>query len=427
MEGAYDISKCIIDAICSPNSKQLEGVNPAVKFDGNCTYNWHVVSLCFFLVLINYIYTFLNTRSNTQSIESKPKPEDSDHDDHDDEEEDDDVPDVEHCSASDKEDNLKEKKEKEAETDKQNEKHMSEGMEQMKTPTIEPNVQKHQALLTNLEDMPEEELEEWKNQEWKKYMINVEEEWQFLNLCIEQERQNWIDSKDKELENWMKKMENKWMDIDNIGKEHQCTFIKSDLKDDDQSHLKERLKHEVKNSIYRDWKNWIRDNESYLNTWLIKQWTEWRNNKILNFLMAEWRLQEDEYWTEWEQTETWKWLQFNKRRKWLTWKNRVSNEKQEWENWVKIKEQRVIYNKYKKWTLWINAKKRSINQWVEWLADKCVNDSRWNTWIKEKYKELVLQENMERAELMKKLKNRKTHQASTFLSLNDKLESVDEA
>ncbi|EUD64343.1 hypothetical protein C922_05282 [Plasmodium inui San Antonio 1] len=323
---------------------------------------------------------------------------------------------------------------KQEEKNKGIEEHIAEGMEKIRKLLTGADKQKNHAVLTYLQEMPEEQLEKWKNKEWKKYMANIEEEWQLLNLWIEEQRQNWIDSKDKQLENWMNEMENKWMDIDNIDKEYGCRLIKSCLKGDDESQIKEKLKHELKNLIYRDWKSWIQENESQLNTWLIKLWIQWKNNKISKFLMAEWKLKENEYWNEWEKTETWKWLYFNKRRQWETWKKRVTNEKQEWENWVRIKEERVIYSKYKKLTLWMNKKKPSINQWVESLADKCVNDSRWNTWINEKYSKFMLEQKLEkrqrrreekRKELMKKRKkknnnnkNRDSNNSNSNISRN---------
>ncbi|GAB65096.1 tryptophan-rich antigen [Plasmodium cynomolgi strain B] len=403
MELAHDASKTMsmANAIFSPVSTKLSCFNPAVKFDGNFLYVWAIISLSIFLAFLNHLYSFFNKKSNRLSILWNRKQEDKESDDEeveDDEEEGED--DEEYYEASDKEDFLTEQEEK----DKENEKHIAEGKEKIRKLIIEADKQKNYVVLTDLTDLTEEELEEWKNQEWKKYMSNIEEEWQLLNLWIEEERQNWIDSKDKELENWMNKMENKWMDVNNINKEYQCVFIKSCIKGDDQNQIKEQLKHELKNFIYRDWKKWLRENESYLNTWLIKQWIQWKNNKILKYLMAEWKHEEDEYWNDWEKTETWKWLHFNKRKKWQAWKNRVTNEKQEWDNWVKIKEQLVIYNKYKKFTLWVNAKKPSINQWAESLADKCVNDSRWDIWINEKYNEFMLEQKMEKKEKRKEKK-----------------------
>ncbi|ANQ06806.1 Tryptophan/threonine-rich antigen [Plasmodium coatneyi] len=419
---ANDGPECIVlDALISAVSTKLRSSNPAVNFNGNFSYVPTTISVSIFLVFLNHLYSYLSKNSNKLSITWNKKQEDQEEDD--DDSDDDKDGEEEHYSDSDKEDSSTEQLEK----DKENEKHMAEEREKIRKLIIEADNQKNDAVVTNLADMSEEELEEWKNQEWKKFMGSVEEEWQLLNLWIEEQRQNWIDSKDKELENWMNKMENKWMDIDNINKEYQYIFIKSTLKEDDQSKIKEQLKDELKNFIHRDWKKWIRDNESYLNTWLMKQWIQWKNNKILKFLMAEWKHEEDEYWNDWEKTETWKWLHFTKRRKWQTWKNRVTKEKQEWEEWVKIKEQLVIYTKYKKLTQWKNAKKPSINQWVESLADKCINDSRWDTWINEKYNQLVLEQNVdEKEEINEKIKNRTNHKASTFISFKNKLQSVKE-
>ncbi|SCO65773.1 tryptophan-rich antigen [Plasmodium vivax] len=442
MELARDAPKSMVGALFSPVNTKLSSTNPAVKFDGNFLYVWAMISISLFLVFLHHLYSFFSKKSNRLSLLWNRKQEDNENEEEEtegeevaDQEEavksDEDEDEETFSDASDKEVYLTEQEEK----DKENEMYLteSEGRKKIRKLISEADKQDNQAVMSYLAELPEEELEEWKNQEWKKYMENIEEEWQLLNLWIEEEKQNWIESKDKELENWMNKMENKCMHIDNINKEYQCMFIKSCLKGDDQSQIKEQLKHELKNFIYRDWKKWLRENESYLNTWLVKQWIQWKNNKILKFLMAEWKQEEDEYWNDWEKTKTWKWLHFYKRRKWQTWKNRVTSEKQEWENWVKIKEERVIYNKYKKWTQWINAKKPSINQWVESLADKCVNDSRWNTWIDEKYNEFLLEQKMEKKEkrkekknLMKKFKNKKNNLAFAFEFFENNLQSIKE-
>eukprot|EP00366_Plasmodium_knowlesi_P000525 XP_002258022.1 tryptophan/threonine-rich antigen, putative [Plasmodium knowlesi strain H] len=421
MEVAHDESDCaVLDALISAVSTRIGSSNSAVNFDGNISYFPATIYLSILVVFLKNVYS-----SNRLSIEWNKGQEDKEnHDENEDDDDDeDDEKDAEYYDASDREDSPKEQLKK----DKENEKRITEARGKVKEMITEGDNQKNNEVLKNLEGMTEEELEKWKNEEWKKFMVNIEEEWQLLNLWIEEERKNWIDSKDKELEDWMNKMENKWMDIDNINKEYQWTFIKSSLKGDDQGQIKEQIKHELKNFIYRDWKKWLGDNESYLNTWLVKQWIQWKNNKIIKYLTVEWKHEEDEYWNNWEKTETWKWLNFSKRRNWQTWKNRVTKEKEEWENWVKIKEELVIYNKYKKLTLWVKRKKPSINQWIESLADKCINDTRWNTWINEKYNQLVQKHNMEEEkEINEKIENRKNRKASGYISLKNKLQSVKE-
>ncbi|KAI4839929.1 tryptophan-rich antigen [Plasmodium brasilianum] len=227
----------------------------------------------------------------------------------------------------------------------------------------------------------EEELEKWKSNEWINFMNGIENEWQLLNVQIEDEKLKWLEEKDKELEQWMKMMEDNWMNADTLNDLYKCICFKQKLKD--KNEMKESLRKEIKDTIYAQWKHWLREKETYMNSLVVKQWIHWKNSKILQWLMSDWKRQEDEYWINWEKTHYMKWIHFWKKQKWEIWKERVTREKREWSNWVQMKEDLNIYNKWKRWCVWIRKKRNVVNEWIDILIDKCFSQNNLDTWLEQ--------------------------------------------
>ncbi|SBT74825.1 tryptophan-rich antigen [Plasmodium malariae] len=227
----------------------------------------------------------------------------------------------------------------------------------------------------------EEELEKWKSNEWINFMNGIENEWQLLNVQIEDEKLKWLEEKDKELEQWMKMMEDNWMNADTLNDLYKCICFKQKLKD--KNEMKESLRKEIKDTIYAQWKHWLREKETYMNSLVVKQWIHWKNSKILQWLMSDWKRQEDEYWINWEKTHYMKWIHFWKKQKWEIWKERVTREKREWSNWVQMKEDLNIYNKWKRWCVWVRKKRNVVNEWIDILIDKCFSQNNLDTWLEQ--------------------------------------------
>ncbi|GAW79607.1 tryptophan-rich antigen [Plasmodium gonderi] len=413
MDSTENVPQCAVKNVFTSFSPKPSSSTLAANLDEKFAYLFATFVLPLIYFFLNYIFS----RSNRCAIEWVKRKQENDESEEDSDE---------YYDTSEGEENPNEKE------FEGKEKHLKEeGTKNTGKPVIEEGKCINKSDLTGMPE-DEDELEEWKSNKWKKFMSNLEDEWHLLNLWIEGEKKKWIESKDKELEKWLKEIENNLMQSDTIKKEYQHEFLNNSLENIDEGQIKKQLKSEIKSYIYKNWKYWLGENESHLHTWLIKQWTQWKKKQLHNFKMNEWKYEEDKYWNEWEKNQTMKWLYFNENRKYNIWKNRIANEKKEWDNWVKIKEESVIYNKHKKWTQWIKRKKPIIIKWIESIADKCVEDEKWRTFINEEYDEFTQDEYMEIKEIPKKknvinkFKSKKKGLNSIFVNYENKLPAIEE-
>ncbi|SBT83921.1 tryptophan-rich protein [Plasmodium ovale] len=389
MEPSQNTADCLIKTLINPCSKNVVKSTSLIDFNGKLLYAYASIFLSIVALFYKQICSAISDRlgnllpfANNKVIEWKKEEESEDED----EDEDNDI----YFDAEEGEEYEKNSLEDENERElKENRHNIRKQIEKANTEEIEVEIP---------ED--EEELEEWKNKEWKNFLDKMENEWQLLNLWMEGEKLKWIEGKDKELNKWKDQMETKWMNLDNIDKECEC-MIMENISRVDEKQMKEYLKKSVHQIINAQWKKWLLENESSLSAWLIKQWIQWKNTKILKWLMIDWKRKEDEFWTDWEKTQYMKWLQITKRNKWQIWKERVTREKDEWNNWIQMKEDRHIYSKWKKWSKWKLDRKSGINQWIESLTNKCMDNPKWDTWIKEKKIEFSEKQKLEKEKLEK--------------------------
>ncbi|SBT87299.1 tryptophan-rich antigen [Plasmodium malariae] len=377
MEQSNNLSSCLVEKVFSACSSDINKYSSLIDFNSKHTYVYATFLISLFFVFLRFIFiaTFQKFNINTlfsaknaikwkehevkvQEIKEQEKEEG--------EEEEDIYYDVSEGEEDNKEELTKEKEQK-----------LEGNRENVKIQIEEENRKEVEQELP--ED--EEELEKWKSNEWINFMNGIENEWQLLNVQIEDEKLKWLEEKDKELEQWMKMMEDNWMNVDTLNDLYKCICFKQKLKD--KNEMKESLRKEIKDTIYAQWKHWLREKETYMNSLVVKQWIHWKNSKILQWLMSDWKRQEDEYWINWEKTHYMKWIHFWKKQKWEIWKERVTREKREWSNWVQMKEDLNIYNKWKRWCVWIRKKRNVVNEWIDILIDKCFSQNNLDTWLEQ--------------------------------------------
>lgn len=270
----------------------------------------------------------------------------------------------------------------------------------------------NETSLLSSDEEGEVNLEDWKKNEWIKWMDETEEEWQLLKLWLEGEKNKWLEGKNKEYDIWLNHMNSKWTNYNkDIDEEYDSNVFKDSYKWNEKQ-WEQWMKTEGKEFMLQDFKRWLEDSEGYLKSWLIKQWIQWKNMKILECLMNEWRREEDEKWSNLEDTDQIRVLNHKDRKEWLRWKERVTREKLEWKHWVEMKENMNIYNKWKKWIKWKKNKLANFNEWSKNFIEKWIREKQWNNWINERKKYTSQRKSLEQQfgdnmDKMNKLKKKK--------------------
>ncbi|ANQ10955.1 Tryptophan-rich antigen (Pv-fam-a) [Plasmodium coatneyi] len=226
--------------------------------------------------------------------------------------------------------------------------------------------------------------EEWKVNEWNKWMRQLEEQWHFFFIGLETKTDDWMKEKEKDLQTWITEMETKWMNYNhNFDIEYNTNLYKKYLMWDPND-WKTWIRTVGKRLMENDWIKWVEDHESKLNEWVNYDWFQWKSLKNSNWVMNEWKIDEHEYWEEWQNSNLTLWLQKKKRKKYLTWKNRIEREKSEWDSWVQSKEKLISKSKTGKWIKWKNEKRLLFNDWMENFINTWINRKQWNSWIIER-------------------------------------------
>ncbi|SOV22379.1 tryptophan/threonine-rich antigen [Plasmodium sp. DRC-Itaito] len=273
------------------------------------------------------------------------------------------------------------------------------------------------------------ELDDWKKNEWIKWMDQTEEEWQLLKLWLEGEKNKWLEGKNKEYDIWLKHMDSKWTNYSkDIDEEYGSNLFK-DSHTWNEKQWEKWMKTEGKEFMLQDFKRWLEESEGYLKSWLVKQWIQWKNMKILEWLMNEWRREEDEKWSLIEDTDQIRILNHKDRKEWLKWKERVTREKLEWKHWVELKENMNIYNKWKKWIKWKKNRLANFNEWSQNFIEKWIRDKQWNVWINERKTYTSQRKSLEQQfgdniDSMNKLRKKKILKYFPLFNYKSDLESI---
>ncbi|KAI4840186.1 tryptophan-rich antigen [Plasmodium brasilianum] len=224
--------------------------------------------------------------------------------------------------------------------------------------------------------------EEWKDNEWNKWLGNIEVEWNEFYNTIENEKMKWLVGKEKDWNDFIKFMESKWMHYHENLENIKSDILKKSLTLDE-NEWKEWMTTEGKELMEKDWKNWINDNESYLDVWSVKEWLKWKNQRIVTWIMTDWKCEEDKYWSKWE--ESWaRSVNLQDRANWLNWRERLNKEMVQWNSWVMNKEQYIRENRSNNWSKWKNDKQIMFNLWMESFINSWIREKQWFIWVKER-------------------------------------------
>ncbi|SCO60105.1 Tryptophan-Threonine-rich plasmodium antigen C terminal, putative [Plasmodium berghei] len=224
--------------------------------------------------------------------------------------------------------------------------------------------------------------EYWKRRRWKKYLKKVDNEWQLLNLGIENVIKKMIERNNAELEKWETQQAHKWLHSNNLYAQY-ASLYKKITPSIEIDNVIEQMGNKLKEKIYNRWNNLQTENENNIRKWVIEQWNEWKNAKIISWLMCDWKRNENEKWVQWKNKYRYHIKYAPNRNEYHVWQKRTNIEKKQWSNWVRIKEDHYIYNIEILCNKEKNAYKKSIIKWINDIADNFVKNPQLRLWIEQ--------------------------------------------
>ncbi|CAA9989805.1 tryptophan-rich antigen [Plasmodium knowlesi strain H] len=227
-----------------------------------------------------------------------------------------------------------------------------------------------------MEEEPTGELtEEWKVNEWKKWMNNTENDWEKFMQSFERHKQMWIQEKENEWEEWLTNIHYNWLGF--------TTKLEGDYISDKTKYWKKWDENEWKGIIEMEWTRpmkvkWaklVEKNEkiwgdkffNYWDNWKDKKWNEWKNKN--------WKKKEEEQWNNFEEGKD-----LNNDENWKEWNERLLREKQEWKNWVNEKEDSLMDAEETHWKKWKEYKWNYLNEWMKQVKVKWLKAKPWEVW-----------------------------------------------
>ncbi|CAA9987047.1 tryptophan/threonine-rich antigen [Plasmodium knowlesi strain H] len=224
--------------------------------------------------------------------------------------------------------------------------------------------------------------DEWKAKEWKKWMTQLDSDAEIFTTSLNHKKDQWIAQRELEWGNWIKSMEEKWNYYnERMGSEYYSFVFKNTPAWTDEE-WENWIKTEAKELMEIDWSNWISESESYVDVMLVKEWIQWKNNKIMEWITKDWKCKEEEQWDEWEKNKWPKWLSINERKKWTKWKDRLSKETEEWIAWVENKEKQYLDNEDQKLSEWKKNTYTLFNKWRDSYINKFIKEKQWKNYFR---------------------------------------------
>lgn len=238
--------------------------------------------------------------------------------------------------------------------------------------------------ISNEETAENEKTDEWKENEWNKWKLKLEDNWKQFNLSLIKEKNEWIQNVTKDWNEWMQNMQHKWTHyIENMDESHKSHILEKSLTWNN-ADWENWVNTELKGLIDNEWQNWINQIESQRYTWIEDKWVHWRSYQILTWLKSDWKHDENICWLRKEYIE---WNKPSKVRNtggWLKWKERIYKQSLEWLYWVQNKEKIIQNIKCSGWIRWKDDKNKIFNQWKECFLNNWIREEKWNSLFNDK-------------------------------------------
>ncbi|EUD64377.1 hypothetical protein C922_05227 [Plasmodium inui San Antonio 1] len=232
-----------------------------------------------------------------------------------------------------------------------------------------------------------EKSEELKKYAWNNWFIKLETDWNYFNATLENEKQTWFDEKEKEWQEWLKSMEDRWTHYNEDMETELKLYILKNSQGWDENQWETWIKNDGKKFMEINFNKWIGENYSDYNAWVVKQWEEWKDGKILTWLLKDWRRNECEYWERFEDLTLPEPLFERVYSNWDKWNKRLTKETQQWEKWVSAKCELYKSSECKQWKKWKDDREVLFNNWMESFISTWIAEKKWNVCIEEKKNE----------------------------------------
>ncbi|CAI7719015.1 tryptophan-rich protein [Plasmodium vivax] len=230
-----------------------------------------------------------------------------------------------------------------------------------------------------------EKSEEWKRKEWSNWLKKLEQDWKVFNEKLQNEKKTFLEEKEEDWNTWIKSVEKKWTHFNpNMDKEFHTNMMRRSI-NWTESQWREWIQTEGRLYLDIEWKKWFFENQSRLDELIVKKWIQWKKDKIINWLMSDWKRAEQEHWEEFEE-KSWssKFFQIFEKRNYEDFKDRVSDEWEDWFEWVKRKDNIFITNVLDQWIKWKEEKNLLYNNWADTFVTNWINKKQWVVWVNER-------------------------------------------
>ncbi|EUD68131.1 hypothetical protein C922_01149 [Plasmodium inui San Antonio 1] len=218
------------------------------------------------------------------------------------------------------------------------------------------------------------------NSEWHNWLQELKNEWSRYNVYLHQERTKWFQEKEIEFRHFIENFQFKWMHYNKeLLEDHSFDVYKKSLKWNDTKWIK-WIERDGESIMMMDIEKWIDQIRKEYNLWLLKDWEQWKSNKILDWLLSEKKCDQYQYWLKWEYSNEKPSLR-NEKLDWYKWKKVRKNEAKDWKKWVHEKDQALIEVKDEIWENWKEEKKNVFFSMLNHFINNWIAKKQWKVWV----------------------------------------------
>ncbi|SCL99846.1 tryptophan-rich antigen [Plasmodium chabaudi chabaudi] len=241
-----------------------------------------------------------------------------------------------------------------------------------------------QAYDSDLESYNDEKPIRWKKKEWKKWVKDLENDWEAFNIEMNNEKDEWIKKKEQDWNLFLTELENKWNHYNKHLDAEFDTNIISKYSSWVPNEWIDWMKTDGIRFIYMEWKKWVLESHNEFSDKFVDKWMAWKKDRILSWSKLDWKRKESQKWAGFNQ-KRFKRLHYLDNKRYNEYINRTKAERNQWNDWVKTKDNMFVENLLDPYLSWKDDKHILYKEWVEKFVTKWINQKQWNVWIADQY------------------------------------------
>ncbi|SBS85713.1 tryptophan-rich antigen (Pv-fam-a) [Plasmodium ovale curtisi] len=219
---------------------------------------------------------------------------------------------------------------------------------------------------------------EWKINEWNKWMGHMEIEWKDFLISMENHKKKWIEKKENEWDEWLTNLHYNWIGFTNKLEGEFVNNKKSFWTKWNEMDWKGLLEMDWKRHMKLKWTKLVKANDLLWKDKVKTYFEKWKQTKLNEWKSQDWKCEEYGMWINSGKKED---SNSNNNENWLEWKKRLFKEKSDWEKWTNEKEKLLIESKWSQWEKWKEYKWTYLNEWMKRIETEWLNDKPWELWI----------------------------------------------